>query len=931
MNNKLTKVRTEGKSLSSGQRSSTSGRRPLIIGFITFGLVLLLVLFLFVGKGKFVGKAIEITAPTPILTEGGVGFDILTATIAPTDTQIILTLKANLGSQASGNIDVYVVYDPTLTVSEGAVVDVFGKNWDSGKQLWKTEISPGQLHYTRKYFISGEPITGNVDVAKITFTRADTTTKQFKVYVKDNSVIYNAGSNNIITNIVTSVNNPTTITVVEKAPAAPAEICTDVQDNDGDGKIDCADSDCKGSFGPNDETCGPETDDYSCRDLGDNDGDGLTDCKDPDCNTKLGQLGPLNSKGISSVCLAIESSYCADSYDNDADGSMDCADSDCAAACTEVCDGKDNNANGQVDDGALCSAGENCVSGACAKGWAKDCNDQDAKIHVAAPDGPCDGKDNNCDGQIDENPLCSTGYNCVGGKCTPAPKTCIETDDSGKDYYTKGIVDITTDTYPANGDQCKAENTGYYSKSGDPGPYLLEYSCSTEYASQYSWEIKKCADLGAGLECQKGACVLKTCPTGLADCDKVASNGCEIDINSNVNYCGGCTKLPCSTSQECVQGVCKLKIQPEICTDSYDNDGDGLADCKDSDCTTKTGPPNPSGVSGSCQLKETSCADLYDNNADGLADCKDTDCVGKAGPAGATCQPPQETECANKIDDNKDGKIDCADEDCQGKLGPAGKKCEATETLCADGADNDGDTLTDCVDANCKVQAVCGGKESACADKIDNDKDQQIDCADADCSYYHVCGGTETLCNDVIDNDNDGKKDCFDSDCVSSPACLKEDCTDAKDNDADGLIDCFDNVDCAGKPGPQGKYTCENTETTCADSYDNDGDGNADCADSDCNNKPGKPGSSSVLCNYPKELVCNDEFDNDAGEGVDCADTLDCASAVNCKVVTVQGDSDGNSCLSSAEYTLFKAKYKKNNDNIQNTMSSSDYTVYKGE
>ncbi|MBI2668449.1 hypothetical protein HYX14_01270 [Candidatus Woesearchaeota archaeon] len=133
-----------------------------------------------------------------------------------------------------------------------------------------------------------------------------------------------------------------------------SEICTNLADDDGDGLTDCKDSDCKGSFGPNEETCGPEIDFY-CRDLGDNDGDGLTDCKDPDCNTKPGQLGPLNSKGISSVCLAIESSYCADSYDNDADGSMDCADSDCAAACTEVCDGKDNNANGQVDDGALCS------------------------------------------------------------------------------------------------------------------------------------------------------------------------------------------------------------------------------------------------------------------------------------------------------------------------------------------------------------------------------------------------------------------------------------------------------------------------------------------------------------------------------------------------------------------------------------------------
>ncbi|MFH2009388.1 MAG: hypothetical protein ABI333_22545 [bacterium] len=52
------------------------------------------------------------------------------------------------------------------------------------------------------------------------------------------------------------------------------EICGDGLDNDNDGLVDCADSDCH-----MDPTCG----ELACDDSQDNDGDGLTDCWDPDC------------------------------------------------------------------------------------------------------------------------------------------------------------------------------------------------------------------------------------------------------------------------------------------------------------------------------------------------------------------------------------------------------------------------------------------------------------------------------------------------------------------------------------------------------------------------------------------------------------------------------------------------------------------------
>jgi hypothetical protein len=55
----------------------------------------------------------------------------------------------------------------------------------------------------------------------------------------------------------------------------PAEIYDDGVDNDGDGFIDCADSDCV-----DDPACLPEA---ICDDGVDNDGDGFIDCADSDC------------------------------------------------------------------------------------------------------------------------------------------------------------------------------------------------------------------------------------------------------------------------------------------------------------------------------------------------------------------------------------------------------------------------------------------------------------------------------------------------------------------------------------------------------------------------------------------------------------------------------------------------------------------------
>ena len=176
------------------------------------------------------------------------------------------------------------------------------------------------------------------------------------------------------------------------------------------------------------------------------------------------------------------------SFDQDGDGFSWCA-SDCDdtrddvhPAAAEVCDGADNNCNGELDENTECSDDD----GDGASEAEGDCNDDDSAVGPHTTEDYSNGIDDDCDGTVDhgQDDVDGDGYIEAAGDCNEGNADIhpgATELPNGLDDDCDGIVDEGTTAYDDDGDgftevggDCDDTDSGVYPGATETADWVDE-------------------------------------------------------------------------------------------------------------------------------------------------------------------------------------------------------------------------------------------------------------------------------------------------------------------------------------------------------------------------------------------------------------------------------------------------------------------------
>ena len=369
-----------------------------------------------------------------------------------------------------------------------------------------------------------------------------------------------------------------------------------------------------------------------------------------------------------------------------------CLQGRCRSPQREECNNLDDDLDGQVDED-FDQDGDG-VSSCAFVSPIPDCDDHTAEVEPGLAE-RCDGRDNNCDGNIDENNPCPPGEVCDRGinRCVEQRNPCLLDDDCGLELFCELETGLCQPRRVAFGEACIEDHQCEWGRClstgglGPAGHRCTELCCNEADCPTRAW----CADSGRGIKvcAPEDWYQASSVPCGRAQCPACSNGQCRAQCCSDRDCDVGCQLAVVRTplGGEVATAVCDVRTggaglyQESECGEvgsaflTYCSSGfqwiiRAFLDipvaclctapcCSDQDCRADGREPN-----GQCVVGSSGTAMCYAPSvlgpltgtrgfgepcgrwsqcADGVCHprgyCSRVCCPGSGCPAGATCEP----------------------------------------------------------------------------------------------------------------------------------------------------------------------------------------------------------------------------------------------------------------------------------------------------